>query len=410
MPVAEKPVRPARRRPAAAQPAILPEPVVTEPPAAVPPTQPLSPAERNRLNRAAKSVHNAAVAESASRTALVLGGGAPNSALMAGALAAFADRGVQFDVVSASGAGGLIGLLWLAPRGMSGAEALRNWVNAYVSDAIYDAFPVDYKVFFKPGAAADAYRALLNANPWVRAVVDQRAMGPAERLWSDWLQLVWATLSPTGLSPADVGLCARVPWAQQLVDFDRVKEIEPYFYLNAYDLTRSVIADFGKDEITLEHFRAAFAFPFIYGPYTTGGSDYYEGAVRDCMNFKDLVERHPGLETIVVFDVLGVDNLIRRPRNLYDSWVLSMVIPLVKTAEDNLELFALKHNGGWRRSAGARTDILKVPFPVPEADLPYVLDWSRSNGERLFDIGYRSGLAFLEGEGVGLLAGRAAAG
>lgn len=60
MPVAEKPIRPARRRPSAAQPAILPEPVVTEPPFPISPTQHLSPAERNRLNRAAKSVHNAA--------------------------------------------------------------------------------------------------------------------------------------------------------------------------------------------------------------------------------------------------------------------------------------------------------------------------------------------------------------
>jgi len=42
-----------------------------------------------------------------SRTALVLGGGAPNSALMAGALAAFQEEGVTFDVVSTSGAGGL---------------------------------------------------------------------------------------------------------------------------------------------------------------------------------------------------------------------------------------------------------------------------------------------------------------
>jgi hypothetical protein len=76
--------------------------------------------------------------------------------------------------------------------------------------------------------------------------------------------------------------------------------------------------------------------------------------VVDCLNFKDLVERHRGLETIVVFDVLGSDTLIRAPRNIYDSWVLSMIIPLVKTAEDNLDLFALKHNNGWRKSEGAK--------------------------------------------------------
>lgn len=51
------------------------------------------------------------------RKALVLGAGAPNSALLAGALVAFIDRGISFDVVSTSGAGALIGLLYACPKG-----------------------------------------------------------------------------------------------------------------------------------------------------------------------------------------------------------------------------------------------------------------------------------------------------
>ena len=105
----------------------------------------------------------------------------------------------------------------------------------------------------------------------------------------------------------------------------------------------------------------------------------------------------------MVFDVLGTDALIRKNRNIYDSWVLSMIVPLVKTAEDNLELFALKHNGGWRRCEGAKADILVVPFDVSERDLSEVLDWSNSNGQRLFEIGHRSAQAFLDDEGAVLL-------
>ena len=107
-----------------------------------------------------------------------------------------------------------------------------------------------------------------------------------------------------------------------------------------------------------------------------------------------MVEKHRGLKTIVVFDVLGADTLIRAPRNLYDSWVLSMIIPLVKTAQDNLELFALKHNKGWERAKGAKTDLLKIEFDIPEDNLVEVLDWSASNAVRLFEIGYQSGLSF----------------
>jgi len=348
--------------------------------------------------RAAKTAINHAEAESKSRTALVLGGGAPNSALMAGALAAFAEAGVSFDVVSTSGAGGLIGLLWLAPKDGDPVAALNGWLDSYVDDTIYDVFPVDYKVFFKPGAAADAYRGLLDANPWVQAVRAAPLLpGPWQRLWRDWFDLVTATLSPSDLSPASPGLCARVPWAEKLVDFDRVKHIDPFFYLNAYNITTEQIDNFRKDQITLDHFRAAFAFPFIYGPYQIGENLYYEGASQDCLNFKDLTERHPGLETIVVFDVLGSRELIRAPRDLYDSWVLSMIIPLVAVAEDDLKGFAAKYNHGWSRAHGAKTDLKVLRFDLGDNDeeLETVLDWSYSNGRRLFEVGRRSARAFL---------------
>ena len=131
--------------------------------------------------------------------------------------------------------------------------------------------------------------------------------------------------------------------------------IAPHFYLNAYNITDHQIDDLPNNDI--RRLRAALiAFPFIYGPYRLNGKLYYEGAVVDCLNFKDLVDGTParGLETVVVLDVLGSDRLIREPRNIYDSWMLSMMIPLVEDAEDDLELFALKHNKGWRRSRRCR--------------------------------------------------------
>lgn len=52
-----------------------------------------------RENRRQQTAINRAEADPTSRTALVLSGGAPNAALMAGALVAFAEAGVTFDVV-----------------------------------------------------------------------------------------------------------------------------------------------------------------------------------------------------------------------------------------------------------------------------------------------------------------------
>lgn len=351
--------------------------------------------KRHRLkqNRRAKTEENSRVAESRSKTALVLGGGAPNMALMAGALAGFEDAGVDFDVISTSGAGAVIALLQYAPKGMSPHEALRNVVDLSVADSIYDLFPINYKVFSKPGPLADWYRAMTAANPFL-APFFKPPQTPQAALFSDLVQLAWATMCPSMLDPSSGGLCARLPFIENVVDFAKVKDIEPYFYMSAFSLTREMMVDFSKEEITVDHFRAALAFPFIYGPYQLGKDLFYEGAVRECINYKDLVEKHTGLETIVVLDVLGSDTLIRAPRNLYDAWVLSMIIPLVKIAEDDTELFAIKHNGGFRRSEGAKTDLFKLQFDIPDEYLDEVLDWSSSNAQRLFKIGYDASKAF----------------
>lgn len=356
----------------------------------------LSKRQRHKQNAAAKSRHNAEHSENRSRTALVLGGGAPNMALMAGALAALYDRGVSFDVVSCSGAGSLAGLLWLAPNGSNPADALRSVKSMSVADTIYRQFPVNYKVFQKPGTWADMWRRAMAANPLFAMNVKEYDQSPPYALVMDAMLLWAATLSPSGLNADSWGLCQPTPFVEQIIDFEGLKNIRPHFYLNAYNATKEIIDNFTKQEITPEHFHAALAFPFIYGPYRLNGDLYYEGAVVDCLNFKDLVELHTGLESIVVFDVLGSDTLIRAPRNLYDSWVLSMIIPLVKTAEDNLELFALKHNKGWRRADGAKSDLLKIEFDIPQQYLTEVLDWSASNASRLFDIGYQSGLSFCD--------------
>jgi hypothetical protein len=41
--------------------------------------------------------------------------------------------------------------------------------------------------------------------------------------------------------------------------------------------------------------------------------------------------------------------------------------------------------------------LLKIEFDIPDQYLVEVLDWSASNAARLFEIGYRSGLRFSDG-------------
>lgn len=341
------------------------------------------------------------------KKALLISGGAPNSSLIAGALVAFIDRGIEFDVISTSGAGALMGLLYTAPQGGDPRTALRRWVDVGVADAIYDWFPVNYKVFMKPGAAAAAYRQALLASPFTRPFFDAFAPDAVTGLWADWVRLWWATLSPTDLSLQSLGMCAHLPFAEQAIDFAAVPEIGPAFYINAYNLTQEKMAIWDKDRITPAHIRAAFSFPFIYAPSRIDGDDYIEGAAIDTINFKALVsddEAQPGLhrelETLVVFDILGIDKLIRKPRSLYDAWVDSIITPLVQLSKDDIRLFELQHNID-PQTGKPKRKLLKVDFAdaIPEAHWPKVLDWSSSNMKLLFEAGYRAGMAFCDEHG-----------
>lgn len=322
-------------------------------------------------------------------TALVLSGGAPNGTLMSGALAAMAENGVRFDVVSTSGAGAVVGLLFAAPRDGDPITALRATRKSGIHDTIYRNFPVNYKVFKKPGPLAAWYRSMLVMNPMYRQLVEYQCPKTGNFV-SDWAALIAESLSPSSLNPESLGLCEPVPWIEDAVDFERLPDLDFSLYINAYNVTDRRMENFSHREITLDHFHAAMAFPFLYPPKRLNGKDYIEGAAKDALNFRALVENHPEVDTIVVFDILGIQQLIHRPRDLFDAWIQSMIIPLVANARDDIKLFELKHNTGPNRRR-----LLKITYQLPEEHLEEVLDWSESNLERLFDIGYSAGQAFL---------------
>lgn len=334
------------------------------------------------------------------RTALILSGGAPNATLMSGALVAFIERKLNFDVVSAAGAGALIGLLYLAPKDATAKEALQRSVEMGIADPIYRRFPVNYKVFNKPGVAADAFRTL--TAPWfeqLKAFTDATG-DPRGKLFSDWLGLLGASACPSNLDADSLGLCAHPPFLDHLIDFSRLPALREAFYINAWNISRGKMAIWGKDVISDQHCKAALAFPFLYPPYALDGDLYYEGAIRDCLNYQALLEAEPDVKTIVIFDVLGLDTLIRPPRDLYDAWVQSIIAPLVAVAKDDTAIFELKYNQGPNKRR-----LLKVEFKIDEDRLPNVLDWSRSNLEYLFEVGHRAGHAFCDQHAVLLGAG-----
>src|SRR5262245_57680771 len=126
---------------------------------------------------------------------IVLSGTAPTMTLMSGVMLAFAEQKVTFDVISTTGVGGLIGMLYLAPKGKSPEAALRDVPNLFVSDWLYKVVPINFKVFHKYSSLASTFYRMRKSLP----KFDVRGDDPSEakRFFNDWLEL-WATI----LTPA----------------------------------------------------------------------------------------------------------------------------------------------------------------------------------------------------------------
>jgi hypothetical protein len=83
--------------------------------------------------------------------------------------------------------------------------------------------------------------------------------------------------------------------------------------------------------------------------------------------------------------------MMRKPRNLYDAWVQSIMVPLAEISKDDLEVFQHKYQPN-------NLDLVHISLTkhVPENHWPYVLDWSYSNLASLYEFGYRAGVACYE--------------
>jgi NTE family protein len=356
------------------------------------------------------------------RVILVLGGGAPNLTLMSGALAAFHDNGCTYDVISMAGAGAVVGACYLAPKGLTPREALWNTMSFGVSDAIYSLFPINYKIFNKGGPFAARFRDYLKQFPEDWRARHQYGMNPTEHLEADLFEFGAAMATPSNLNYFSQAECAHMPFIEDVVDFDSLQRRSyPKLYLNAYNITWQRPEEFENHQLDVHHFRAALSFPFLYAPYKIGDDLYYEGAAFSCLNLTWMAvnklqipntiaynaQPDASADKFILFDILP-DDLIHPARDLWDAYTQSIILPLVSDAAKEQAIFKLWVNTGqviFDRNAtlpnpsGLRPNVKEFPVlfdNIPTEQWPYILDWSRSNMERLFDIGYEAGLSFLQ--------------
>ncbi len=266
-----------------------------------------------------------------------------------------------------AGAGAVVGLHYLAPKGlksndMFSPEALENTVNFGVSDAIHEILPINYKVFTKAGPSADLFNEFWHSLPEVREATRQSGVNDDEALLSDGLLLAGAMLCPMEVNFSDLGICGHAKFLDDLIDFEALQRIDPNdieIEINAFCIEEQKLVDFTNYEcnadgtpildgagrlipkaITVDHLRAALAFPFLHAPYKIGNKHYFEGAAIQCLN-DYTPDEAKDVEWFIVLDPLR-SSMIGMPSNLWEAFALSIIMPTAGLTELGRDILKFK--------------------------------------------------------------------
>ena len=333
------------------------------------------------------------------RIGIVLSGWAPAMTLMSGAMLGFIEKGVEFEVISTTGVGALIGLLALAPKSGNRVDALKELPNLFVSDLIYSLLPINFKIFHKFGPFSKPMQELRDRLP--RIPLDPRDPSPIRRLMNDWVDLVFCALTPSTFELKSQGLMSPGTEAERLVDFAELKAADGRFYVNAFDLNKGVLQIFDKNSTDIDAYHAAQALPVLFAPQRMENGDLLTtGATHDPTGLQAIwLNERANLDMVIMLDPLSAA-IWREPANIHDAFQLMLLNPVVTLQTIVAALYARADH------LAARLDsdkpelklpaLYQMPIAIDKKYFPKMLDWTHSNAVALETIGYNSAVAFAE--------------
>ena len=330
--------------------------------------------------------------------------------LMSGVMLGFLAEGIRFDVVSTSGIGGLIGLLYAAPKGKSATQALKELPNLFVSDVLHRFAPLNFKLFFKNSPFAELAYELREHLP--KIPVDPGSAAPVARLINDGMELVATALTPPSTESYRNALLSQVSMLEELVDFDALRDpgCPHRFYLNAFDLANQAQQTFGNRNVPNQHvgadaFRAAQAMFLLFPPEHVRGRLFTTGATHDPTGLQAiwLHERHH-LDMVIALDPLS-RAIWRHPVNVHDAFQLMLLNPIMALQVLTLALYAhtertinppLGSNAALELPRLYRIPFDAPPCAIPSAYYPQMLEWTHANAVTLERIGYCAATEFAQ--------------
>jgi predicted acylesterase/phospholipase RssA len=330
---------------------------------------------------------------------IVVSGGAPTIHLAAGALCAFSEKGIDFEVIACAGAGALPALLFAAPKGRTREDALKRVVNINVHDAIYHLLPNNYKVFHKYGPFSQFFWQV-GQTFHTDLKTDERYGNAPQRLYNDLVDLITTAVTPTTLRYRSQSMLTRVEVINDLVDWDALRRWEKKFYLNAFSLTDRTLRLFDQDDVTPQAFYAALAMPWLYPPAEVAGVAFTEGASHDPSGLEAVMRNGSpalgpmrGLDGIIIVDTIGPDFWVD-PESTLESLALNIMDPMSALTENVVSLYAVQEHVFNAIADRTMPKIYRLPFTIPSWEAGKLWDWSYSNALALWDAGHDSAMTF----------------
>lgn len=354
----------------------------------------------------------------AKKRAIALSGGGPVVGLEIGALRAFEENDINFDIYSCACVGSWVGCLYNSlPKESDRIKIMECFFRdeIFIPDDIYESFPIDYKVFrmnylndylkvveklfdyntykylFLPQRIFEFGCALIQNPPtemddYFYRISEGIALNPMVRFMA---QLQYK-VGKSGVA----GLISSNKFVDKFIDFEQLNKSDTLVYLNAYDLSEKKLKTFINrthhtfNDIDADALMAGSSVLHYTENRTIDGEKfkYCEGAVIDTVNLDVLLDEHQDLDEIWVVKIADY-NEVRPPENLIESELISVMLPFDTISNDDIKLFTYRLEEHNRKN---NKNIRLINVDMEYGNVNY--HWNHSNLQQGIETGYKGAL------------------
>lgn len=315
------------------------------------------------------------------KRALALSGGGPAVGIEIGALRAFEEKGIDFDIFSCACVGSWVGCLYNSlPPGPDRMKQVEDFFfeKIFIPDDIYESFPICYKVFrvdyfgdtkkyLEKIMNPETYRHLflfdriaeyfrnIQSNPPKSTedinycISEGMALNPFYRFLCEMNYKV----EKSGIA----GLVDSSGFVEANINMENLFNCDKLVYLNAYNMTKTKLERFiNRKEhkeyapISADALMAGSSVLEYTANRTIGASPdkYCEGAVINTVELDTLLE-HDHKEDVDEIWVVKIADYqeVRPPKNLIDASLTAVMLPFDTISDDDVEIFS--HHLQWRK-------------------------------------------------------------